>query len=314
MNFSQLKKTNIKISEIGFGTNAVGGHNLYANTDEELGRKVIEEAVSGGVTFFDTSDSYGFGRSEEILGETIKNKRSELVIATKGGIERLDNGSVRINNSPEYMRRAVENSLQRLKTDYIDLYYIHFVDPTIPLSESIGELSLLKKEGKIRSIGISNADLEQLKAANSTNEISAVSSPYNMLERDVEETVLPYCVQNEISYIPYGPLAFGILGGKYTNEFVLEKADWRNDLELFKQEVYQENLGKVEKLKKIALEKEMSLPNLALSWLLVQKGVDAVIPGGKRPEQVRQNIQASSTHLNTDDIKKIENILEIIKM
>ncbi|GMR67080.1 aldo/keto reductase [Bacillus sp. MN7755] len=314
MNFSQLKKTNIKISEIGFGTNAVGGHNLYANIDEEQGKKMIEEAVSGGVTFFDTSDSYGLGRSEEILGETIKHKRSELVIATKGGIEKLNDGSTRINNSPEYMRAAVENSLKRLKTDYIDLYYIHLVDQSIPLSESVGELSRLKEEGKIRAIGISNVDLEQLKLANFSNEISAVQCPYNMLDRSVEETLLPYCVQNEISYIPYGPLAFGILGGKYTKDFVLEKADWRNDVELFKQEIYQENLEKVEKLKNIALEKEMSLPNLALSWLLVQRGVDAVIPGGKRPEQVRQNIQASSTHLNTDDIKKIENILETIKM
>lgn len=309
MNFSQLKKTNIKISEIGFGTNAVGGHNLYANTDEELGRKVIEEAVSGGVTFFDTSDSYGFGRSEEILGETIKNKRSELVIATKGGIEKLDNGSIRINNSPEYMRRAVENSLQRLKTDYIDLYYIHFVDPTIPLSESIGELSRLKEEGKIRSIGISNVDLEQLKTANSTNEISAVSSPYNMLERAVEETLLPYCVQNEISYIPYGPLAFGILGGKYPKDFVLEKSDWRNDVDLFKPAIYQKNIEKVEKLKMIAREKGISLPNLALSWLLVQEGVDAVIPGGKRPEQVSGNVKASYITLSKADIEGINGVL-----
>lgn len=309
MNFSQLKKTNIKISEIGFGTNAVGGHNLYANTDEEQGKKMIEEAVSGGVTFFDTSDSYGFGRSEEILGETIRHKRSEVVIATKGGIEKLNNGSIRINNSPKYMRRAVENSLQRLKTDYIDLYYIHFVDPTIPLSESIGELSRLKEEGKIRAIGISNVDLEQLKTANSTNEISAVSCPYNMLERSVEETLLPYCVQNRISYIPYGPLAFGILGGNYTKDFMLEEGDWRKEVDLFKAETFQRNLTKVAQLKAIAIEKEISLANLALSWLLKQNGVDAIIPGGKRSEQVIENIKTSNVTLSETDMGKINVIL-----
>ena len=309
MNFSQLKKTNIEISEIGFGTNAVGGHNLYANTDEEQGKKMIEEAVSGGVIFFDTADSYGFGRSEEILGETIRHKRSELVIATKGGIEKLNNGSIRINNSPKYMRRAVENSLKRLKTDYIDLYYIHFVDPTIPLSESIGELSRLKEEGKIRAIGISNVDLEQLKTANSTNEISAVSCPYNMLERSVEETLLPYCVQNEISYIPYGPLAFGILGGNYTKDFILEEGDWRKEVDLFKEEIFQRNLTKVAQLKAIAIEKEISLANLALSWLLKQNGVDAIIPGGKRPEQVIENIKTANITLSETDMGKINVIL-----
>ncbi|MEN1936844.1 aldo/keto reductase [Paenibacillus sp. 102] len=309
MDFSQLKKTNIKISEIGFGTNAVGGHNLYTNIDEEQGKKMIEEAIRGGVTFFDTSDSYGLGRSEEILGETIKHKRSELVIATKGGIEKLNDGSTRINNSPKYMRTAVENSLKRLKTDYIDLYYIHLVDPSVPLSESVGELSRLKEEGKIRAIGISNVDLEQLKAANFSNEISAVQCPYNMLDRSAEETLLPYCVQNEISYIPYGPLAFGILGGKYTKDFVLEKADWRNDVDLFKPAIYQKNIEKVEKLKMIAREKGISLPNLALSWLLVQEGVDAVIPGGKRPEQVSGNVKASHITLSKADIEGINGVL-----
>ncbi|MFE6707645.1 aldo/keto reductase [Bacillus thuringiensis] len=309
MNFSQLKKTHIKISEIGFGTNAVGGHNLYTNIDEEQGKKMIEEAIRGGITFFDTSDSYGLGRSEEILGETIKHKRSELVIATKGGIEKLNDGSTRINNSPKYMRTAVENSLKRLKTDYIDLYYIHLVDPNVPLSESVGELSRLKEEGKIRAIGISNVDLEQLKAANFSNEISAVQCPYNMLDRSVEETLLPYCVQNEISYIPYGPLAFGILGGQYTKDFVLEKSDWRNDVDLFKPAIYQKNIEKVEKLKMIAREKGISLPNLALSWLLVQEGVDAVIPGGKRPEQVSENVKASYITLSKADIEGINGVL-----
>lgn len=314
MNFSQLKKTNIKISAIGFGTNAVGGHNLFTNIDEEQGKKMIEEAMSAGVTFFDTADAYGFGRSEEILGETIRHKRSELVIATKGGIEKLNDGSTRINNSPEYMRKAVEDSLKRLKTDYLDLYYLHFPDPTVPLSESIGELSRLKEEGKIRAIGVSNVTLEQLKMANYYNDISAVQCPYNMLDRSVEKDLLPYCIQNEISYIPYGPLAFGILGGKYTKDFVLDREDWRNDISLFKPEIYQENLLKIEKLKEVALEKDTSLSNLALSWLLAQEGVDAVIPGGKRPEQVRQNTAASNVKLNKDDLMKIEGILEAVKM
>lgn len=310
MNFALLKKTDIRISTIGMGTNAVGGHNLYADLDEDQGKEMILEALQQGITFFDTADAYGFGRSEELLGETLKGKRSDVVIATKGAIERGSDGSTRINNRPEYLRSALEKSLQRLQTDYVDLYYIHFPDPDVPLAESVGELSRLKAEGKIGAIGISNVTIEQLKEANRHNDISALQSPYHMLDRSAEAQLLPYCVENDISFIPYGPLAFGILGGKYTEQLQLAETDWRKNVPLFQPDTFTANLRKVEQLKQLASAKEISLPNMALAWLLAQKGVDAVIPGGKRAEQVKENVKASDISFSQSELAEIERILQ----
>lgn len=309
MLYNTLKKTDIKITRVGYGTNSVGGHNLFSQVDEEQGKKTVLEALHSGINFFDTADAYGFGRSEEILGEVLAEHRQQVVIATKGGIERLENGTTRMNNHPTYLKSALEKSLKRLKTDYVDLYYIHFLDERTPLEESIAELEKLKNEGKIRAIGISNVNIDQLKDANKTNLISAVQLPYNMLERDAEAEILPYCIENDISFIPYGPLAFGILGGKYDQNFQLEQGDWRNSLSLFSKETFKHNLGKIERLKKIADKLEVSLPNLALAWLLQQPGVEAIIPGGKNPKQIHENAKASSVTLTQDDIRVLEEIL-----
>ncbi|MDR0271381.1 aldo/keto reductase [Paenibacillus sp.] len=310
MKFTTLKKSSIQVSEIGFGTNAVGGHNNYANLNDETGKQTVQEAIKQGVTFLDTADAYGFGHSEQLIGEVIRNCRNDLVLATKGGIEKLSNGEIRFNNDPRYLRSAVEASMKRLQTDYIDLYYIHFIDERIPLSESVGELARLKQEGKIRAIGISNANIDQLKQANATNEISVLQSPYHMLDRTVEEVLLPYCIEHEISFIPYGPLAFGLLGGKYNTGMVLDDKDWRKDLDLFQPEAFARNLAIVEELKTIASEQQLTLPNLALVWLLHQPGVDAVIPGGKRIEQIRDNVKASGIQLSASTYNQIKLVLE----
>lgn len=309
MNHTKLGSSGISISKIGLGTNAVGGHNLFTNLDENQGRQMIEEALNQGITFIDTADVYGFGRSEEIIGEVLGSRRKDVVLATKGAVERLEDGSTRINNKPEYLRRALEASLKRLRTDYVDLYYIHWLDNETPLAEAVGELVKLKEEGKIRAIGISNANLEQLKEANRSGDIAALQSPYHMLDRSAEQDLLPYCVEQRISFIPYGPLAFGILGGKYTSDLVLEEGDWRKNEPLFQPDAYRSALDKVEKLKRIASEVNASLPNLALAWLLAQNGVDAVIPGGKRPEQVKENIKANDIVLSDEQLKKIQSIL-----
>ncbi|TDB49797.1 MULTISPECIES: aldo/keto reductase [Bacillaceae] len=304
-----LNKANLEVTQIGLGTNAVGGHNLFTNLDEENGKNLVKEALNLGITFIDTADVYGFGRSEELVGEVIKPYRSELKIATKGAVEKLDNSTTRINNKPEYLRVAVERSLKRLQTDYIDLYYLHYPDNETPLIEAIGELSRLKEEGKIGSIGISNVNLSQLKEANEHNNIDVIQSPYNMLERSAENDLLPYTREHNISFVPYGPLAFGILGGKYTRSLNLPDGDWRKGEPLFQSEMFLSTLNKVEKLKDIAISKGASLSNLALAWLLAQEGIDTVIPGGKRADQVKENIKADSLTLLPQDLAKIEKIL-----
>ncbi|UOY91717.1 aldo/keto reductase [Ectobacillus sp. JY-23] len=304
-----LDKANLQVTQIGLGTNAVGGHNLFTDLDEKQGRNLVKEALHLGITFIDTADVYGFGRSEELVGEVIKPHRSEITLATKGAVEKLDDNTTRINNKPEYLRSAVENSLKRLQTDYIDLYYLHYPDNKTPLVEAIGELARLKEEGKIGAIGISNVTLNQLKEANQHNHIDVIQSPYNMLDRSAEKDLLPYSREHNISFIPYGPLAFGILGGKYNSSLHLKDGDWRKGEPLFQPETFLNNLNKVEELKVIANEKGTSLSNLALAWLLSQKGVDTVIPGGKRADQVKENIKADSLTLLPEDLVAVEKIL-----
>lgn len=310
MKFHTLKKTNIKISEIGLGTNAVGGHNLFENLNEQDGKELVSAALDLGITFIDTADIYGKGRSEELVGEVLKNyARDEFVLATKGGRHWFEDGSVKTDNRPQYLRGAFENSLKRLQMDYVDLYYLHFPDNETPLAESIGELSRLKEEGKIRAIGVSNVTLEQLIEANAHNDISVLQSPYNMLNRSGEQDLLPYCIKNEISFIPYGPLAYGLLGGKYTKDFKLGIGDWRTSDPLFQGESFEQTLVKVEALKGIAEEKQTTLPNLALAWLLAQDGVDAVIPGGKHKKQVAINVKATDVLLTNEDLGNIGRVL-----
>ena len=310
MKYTKLKKSNIEVSVIGLGTNAVGGHNLFQNLNEEDGKDFVREALKNGVTFIDTADIYGPGRSEELVGEVLKEfNREDYVIATKGAQQWSSDGSIKTNNRPEYLREALENSLQRLQLDYVDLYYLHFPDGETPFAESIGELARLKEEGKIRSIGISNVSLQQLKEANANGDISVLQSPYNMFDRSAEAELLPYCIENNISFIPYGPLAFGLLGGGFTKDSKLDEQDWRNSIPLFQGDQFQQTLTKVDKLKEFALKKDTTLPNLALAWLLAQEGVDAVIPGGKRKERIRENTQASDIVLSNEELAIINDIL-----
>lgn len=308
MKYSLLPKTDLKISAIGLGTNAVGGHNLYENLDEEAGKNLVRTALDEGITFIDTADVYGTGRSEELVGEVLKEyPRDQFVIATKGGSD-WRNG--KRDNSPEYLRKAVSDSLERLQLDTIDLYYIHWPDNETPVKEAVAELSRLKAEGKIKAIGVSNFSLEQLQEANSEGEISAIQLQYHMLERSIEKDILPYCVEHGITVVPYGPLAFGILGGKYNEDFLLEEGDWRKRVPLFQEGEFEKNLAIVDKLKGIAERLDTDVSKLALAWLLTQPGVDSVIPGGKKPNQVLDNLQAADLDLNEELLKEIDGILK----
>lgn len=310
MNYTTIEKQGISISTIGFGTNAVGGHNLYENLNEEEGKELVRVAINNGVTLIDTADAYGPGRSEELVGEVLQSfPRDQYILATKGARTVNDQGELTVNNKPAYLRSACEASLQRLGLDYIDIYYIHFPEPGASLELAVAELVKLKQEGKIKAIGISNVSPSQLKEANSTGDIDVVQLEYNMLNRDIESEILPYCNDNQIAVVAYGPLAFGILGGKYTKELKLDTGDWRNSVDLFKDGNFQANLSKVEKLKEIAMRKDTTVGNLAIAWLLAQKGVTAVIPGGKKTAQILENFKASEIKLTAGDLADIEEIV-----
>ncbi|MBB3126125.1 aryl-alcohol dehydrogenase-like predicted oxidoreductase [Paenibacillus rhizosphaerae] len=304
----RLGKSDLQVNPIGLGANAVGGHNLYPNLNEETGRDVVRTALDLGVNFLDTAFIYGPGRSEELIGEVLKEKgRTNAVLATKGAHKFVD-GKVVMDNSPAFLQQSVEDSLRRLQTDYIDLFYIHFPDEQTPKAEAVGALQKLKEQGKIRAIGVSNFSIDQLKEANVNGYVDVLQSEYNLFARDAEKELLPYCEANGISFVPYFPLASGLLGGKYTKDTTF--GDLRANNPLFQGEAFARNLDKVERLRPIAAQKNVEVAHLVLAWYLKQPAIDALIPGAKKPEQVKENLKTLDVQLTDTEVEKISGIFK----
>ncbi|EHL78544.1 aldo/keto reductase [Bacillus smithii] len=304
----QLGKTDLYVNPIGLGTNAVGGHNLYPNLSEETGKQVVRTALENGVNFLDTAFIYGPERSEELIGEVLKEfRREDTVIATKGA-HKLVGDKIEIDNSPAFLRQAVEDSLRRLQTDYIDLFYIHYPDESTPKYEAVGELKKLKDEGKIRAIGVSNFSIEQLKEANQDGYVDVLQSEYNLFKRQAENDLLPYTAEQGISFVPYFPLASGLLAGKYTKETKFD--DLRAKNPLFQGEEFVRNLEKVEKLRPIAEAKNTEIAYVVLAWYLTRDSIDALIPGAKKAEQVVNNLKTLDVQLTKEEIESIDRIFQ----
>jgi aryl-alcohol dehydrogenase-like predicted oxidoreductase len=306
---TRLGKTDLSINPIGFGANAVGGHNLYPNLNEEVGKDLVRTALHNGINFLDTAYIYGPKRSEELIGEVLKERgnRLEAVIATKGAHKFVGNDVV-FDNSPVFLKQAVEDSLKRLQTDYIDLFYIHFPDNDTPKDEAVGALKLLKDEGKIRSIGVSNFSIEQLKEANKDGYVDVFQGEYNLLQRDAEKELLPYTTAQNISFIPYFPLASGLLAGKYNKDMTFN--DLRAKMPHFQGKAFTQHLEKVEQLRKIADAKHAEVAHIVLAWYLTRDSIDALIPGAKRVEQVLNNLKTLEVQLTDDDINEIDRIFQ----
>ncbi|KZZ85365.1 aldo/keto reductase [Bacillus sp. SJS] len=302
-----LGKSDLLIHPIGLGTNAVGGHNLYPNLNEETGKELVRTALDSGMNFLDTAFIYGPERSEELIGEVLKERgsRDDIVIATKGA-HKFVNGEVKLDNSPAFLREAVEGSLKRLQTDYIDLYYIHFPDEQTPKDEAVGELKRLRDEGKIKAIGVSNFSIDQLKEANKDGYVDVLQSEYNLFQREAEKDLLPYTAENQISFIPYFPLASGLLAGKYSKDSKFD--DIRAENPLFKGEAFERNLEKVEKLREISESNHADVAHVVLAWYLTRDSIDALIPGAKRPDQVLDNLKTLDVQLTREEIERIDSI------
>lgn len=304
-----LGRTNLRVKRIGFGANAVGGHNLFPNLNDETGKDLVRTALDGGVNFIDTAFIYGLGRSEELIGEVVQERgaRDRLVIASKGAHKEV-NGQIELDNSREFLRGEVEKSLKRLKTDVIDLYYVHFPDGKTPMAEVAGTLKELKDEGKIKAIGASNLDYQQLQEFNADGYLEVFQSEYSLIQRDAEKGLLPYCEKNGISFIPYFPLASGLLTGKFTKDAAFD--DNRKNKPQFQGEAFLQNLEKVDKLKAIAKEKGTQTAHIALAWLLSRPAVDAIIPGAKRPDQLTDNLNTLDVQLTEDEAQYISDIFK----
>ncbi|MCG2074758.1 aldo/keto reductase [Staphylococcus epidermidis] len=307
----RLGKSDVNVFPIALGTNAVGGHNLYPNLDEEQGKEVVRQAIDNGITLLDTAYIYGPERSEELVGQVVKEyPREKVQIATKGSHVIKENGEVVQNNDPEYLKQQVENSLERLQVDYIDLYYIHFPDDDTPKDKAVAALKELKDEGKIKAIGVSNFSLEQLKEANKDGYVDVVQLEYNLLHRENEE-VMAYAAENNITFVPYFPLASGILAGKYDENQTFE--DHRAERPDFQPDVFKDNVRRVKALTDIAEAHDTTNANVVLAFYLTRPSLDVVIPGAKRAEQVVENIDAANIELSQGEIDKIDSLFPIKK-
>lgn len=296
MKYTELGKSGITISTITHGCMELGG-GRWKTLDAEHNAKLLRIALDHGVTTFDTAEGYGGGRSEEIVGEALKDRRKNCVIATKVSKEHLRAADV---------KKAAEGSLKRLGTDYIDLLYIHWPNPDIPLSETMPAFAQLKQEGKIRAIGVSNFDVPLMREAMQYAPIDALQPEYNLLERNIERDVLGFCAEHQISVLSYNSIAKGILSGAFHfGGAKLEAEDFRNEKPLFQPENLERELPLLSLLRDIAAQHKASLSQVAIAWVLRQKGMSSAIVGTQNHQHFADNIEAVSVELSDADLARL---------
>lgn len=307
-----IGQSDVVSTPLGFGTNAVGGHNLFPNLDEQAGMDSVKAALDSGITMLDTAFAYGFGRSEELIGKVLKDyDRSKVVIATKGA-QIVDNDNVSISNKPADLEAFVKASLQRLGTDYLDIFYIHFPDEDTPKDEAIAKLADLKKQGLIKAIGVSNFSLAQLKEANKNHQVDIVEDQYSLVHRDAEKELFPYLKQENISFVPFFSLASGLLTGKYDGSPVnFPEDDLRNADPNFSGSRFHAITESVKNLQPIADNHDATIAQIVLAWYIKNPNVSVVIPGAKSPNQVRSNAKAMSVELSDQEYNTIDNAFRL---
>jgi aryl-alcohol dehydrogenase-like predicted oxidoreductase len=306
-----LGRTGLEVTRICFGTWQFGGD--WGSLDERDNVAAMQRALELGVNFFDTAQAYGFGASEQLvakaLGGELRSRRDEIVIATKGGLRVEGDGLVR-DSSPNWLRRGVDESLAHLGIDHIDLYQVHWPDPDTPLEETAGALGELVDEGKIGHVGVSNFDVEEMRTFERGRPVESLQPPYHLFRRDIEDDVLPYCREHDIGVLVYGPLAHGLLSGKFDRDTELSEDDWRSSSELFQGENFERNLEVVEALGRFAEERGHTVAQLAVAWTLAQPGVHVAIVGARRPDHIEGTVPAADIELSSDDLERIESIME----
>jgi|SRR4051794_6145840 aryl-alcohol dehydrogenase-like predicted oxidoreductase len=301
----QRRLGDLTVSAEGLG--CMGMSFAYGTTDEAESIATIHRALELGVTFLDTAESYGPHTNEKLVGKAIAGRRDEVVIATKFGFRfHSDDPMDRsLDGSPENVKRAIEGSLERLGTDYVDLYYQHRIDPGVPIEETVGAMGELVQEGKVRFIGLSEAAPETIRSAHAVHPISAVQTEYSLWTREAADATLPTTRELGIGFVAYSPLGRGFLSGRFKSVDELEPNDWRRTNPRFQGEAFGQNMRILDKITEIAQEKGVKPGQLALAWVLAQ-GTDIVpIPGTKRRSYLEENAAAAEIDLTEDDIDRI---------
>ena len=306
MQYRRLGKSSLIVSAIGLG--CMGMSQSYGTPDDQESTATIHHAIDRGITMLDTADMYGGGANEELVGRAIAKRRNEVIVATKfGNMRQPDGRFLGVNGKPEYVQQACEASLQRLKISTIDLFYLHRVDTSVPIEETVGAMARLIDQGKVRYLGLSEAGAKTIRRAHATYPIAALQSEYSIWTRDPEGEILSACRELGIGLVPYSPLGRGILTGQVKSADFGPK-DFRRISPRFQGENFNKNLELVQRIEKIAAEKNCTPAQLALAWVLAQGDDIVPIPGTKRRTYLDQNLGALDVKLTAADLRRIDEL------
>jgi aryl-alcohol dehydrogenase-like predicted oxidoreductase len=306
MEYVRLGKSGLTVSRICFGSWQFGGDWGSIERDEAIA--AVRAALDQGVTFFDTAQAYGFGQSEALLAEALGDDihRDDVVVATKGGLRPVDGGIER-DSSPQFLRQGVEKSLRHLGVEAIDLYQVHWPDRSTPFEETGAALKQLKDEGKIRHLGVSNFSPAEMDELSRAAEVETDQPPYNLFNRGIDQDLLPWCREQDVGVLVYGPLSHGLLSGHF-DPSTLDEDDWRRGHEPFEGDALERNLEVVERLAEFAQRRGQTLPQLAVAWVLAQPGVHVAITGARRPAHVEGITPAAGLRLDDEELAEIDEL------
>jgi aryl-alcohol dehydrogenase-like predicted oxidoreductase len=308
MEYRRLGKSSLVVSAMGLG--CMGMSQSYGTPDDAESIATIHRALDQGLTFLDTADVYGMGLNEELVGRTIAKRRNEVILATKFANTRHPDGTMTVNGRPEYVQQACEASLRRLKISTIDLYYQHRVDPDVPIEDTVGAMARLVEQGKVRYLGLSEAGAATIRRAHAVYPITALQNEYSLWTREIEGQILPLCRELGIGLVAYSPLGRGFLTGQIkSNQF--DETDFRKISPRFQGDNFQKNLELVDRVEKMAGQKQCTAAQLALAWVLAQGDDIVPIPGTKRRKYLDEDLAALNIRLTAADLARVAEIAPV---